>query len=95
MPEILSREKLARLFSNAVHDKARAFLQVAYGTGLRLPELCHLRPEHIDSHADRMFIHVVQGKGAKDRYVPLSDDVLRVLRCHWLVSLATEPDAGS
>ena len=53
MPEILSREKLARLFSNAVHDKARAFLQVAYGTGLRLPELCHLRPEHIDSHADR------------------------------------------
>ena len=51
---------------------------MAYGTGLRLTELCHLRVEHIDSHADRMCIRVVQGKGAKDRYVPLAPDVLEV-----------------
>ena len=56
------------------HVKARTFLMMAYGTGLRLSELCHLRVEHIDSHADRMCIRVVQGKGAKDRYVPLGDE---------------------
>ena len=91
LPEILSREELARLFACACHDKARTFLQVAYGTGLRLSELCHLRPEHIDSHADRMCIRVEQGKGAKDRYVPLADDVLAVLRGHWQAARPAGP----
>ena len=83
LPEILSREELARLFAAACHDKARTFLMLAYGTGLRLSELCHLRAEHIDSHADRMCIRVEQGKGGKDRYVPLADDVLQLLRAWW------------
>ena len=91
LPEILSREELARLFDSACHDKARTFLQVAYGTGLRLSELCHLRPAHIDSHADRMCIRVEQGKGAKDRYVPLADDVLAVLRGHWRAARPAGP----
>lgn len=59
---------------------------VACGTGLRLSELCHLRVADIDSHADRMCIRVVQGKGAKDRYVPLADDVLAQLRAWWRVA---------
>ncbi|MGZ3667419.1 MAG: tyrosine-type recombinase/integrase [Ktedonobacterales bacterium] len=83
LPEILSREELARLFAVARHLKSRTFLMLAYGTGLRLSELCHLRVRHIDSHADRMFIHVEQGKGGKDRYVPMSQDVLGVLRRWW------------
>jgi site-specific recombinase XerD len=83
LPEILSREELARLFAAACHSKSRTFLMVAYGTGLRLSEMCHLRVEHIDSHADRMCIRVEQGKGAKDRYVPLAPDVLEVLRAWW------------
>jgi integrase/recombinase XerD len=83
LPEILSREELARLFAAACHPKSRTFLMVAYGTGLRLSEMCHLRVQHIDSHADRMCIRVEQGKGAKDRYVPLAPDVLDVLRAWW------------
>lgn len=83
LPEILSREELSRLFAAACHLKARTFLMLAYGTGLRLTELCHLRVEHIDSHADRMCIRVEQGKGGKDRYVPLSEDVLQLLRTWW------------
>lgn len=83
LPEILSREELARLFAMAAHLKARTFLMLAYGTGLRLSELCRLRAEHIDSHPDRMCIRVEQGKGAKDRYVPLSEDVLQLLRAWW------------
>jgi integrase len=83
LPEILSREELAALFGACTHDKARCFLQLAYASGLRLMELCRLRPEHIDSHADRMCIHVHQGKGGKDRYVPISEPMLALLRQRW------------
>jgi integrase/recombinase XerD len=65
------------------HAKSRTFFTLAYATGLRLSELCHLKPEHIDSAADRMCIRVVQGKGGKDRYVPLAPDVLEHLRAWW------------
>jgi len=83
LPEILSREELARLFAVARPLKSRTFLMLSYGTGLRLSEMCHLRVADIDSHADRMCIRVEQGKGAKDRYVPLSEDVLQLLRTWW------------
>lgn len=83
LPEILSREELARLFAVARHLKSRTFLMLAYGTGLRLSELCHLRVSDIDSHPDRKCLRVEQGKGAKDRYVPLADDVLQLLRAWW------------
>lgn len=82
-PEILSRAEVARVLAGAPQLKSRTFLMLAYGTGLRLSELCHLRVSDIDSQADRMCIRVVHGKGAKDRYVPMTDDVLDVLRTWW------------
>ena len=85
LPEVLSREELARLFAVTRHAKARTFLMLAYGSGLRLTELCRLRVADIDSHADRMCIRVVQGKGAKDR-VPLAADVLQLLRAWWRIA---------
>jgi integrase/recombinase XerD len=83
LPEILSREEIARLFAVTARPAARTFLMLAYATGLRLSELRHLRVSDIDSHADRMCIRVVQGKGGKDRYVPLEQDVLELLRAWW------------
>jgi integrase/recombinase XerD len=83
LPEILSREEIARLLAVCRHAKSRSFFTLAYGTGLRLSELCHLRVADIDSAADRMCIRVVQGKGGKDRYVPLAADVLEHLRAWW------------
>ena len=83
LPEILSREELARLFACAGEGKPRTVLMTAYGLGLRVGELCRLRVGNIDGHADRMCVRVVQGKGAKDRYVPLSPDVLELLRGWW------------
>jgi integrase/recombinase XerD len=80
LPQILSREELARLFVWSPSVKARTLLMVGYGTGLRLSELCRLRVNDIDSARDRMCIRVVQGKGGKDRYVPLADDLLEMLR---------------
>lgn len=85
LPEILAREEIARLFAAACHAKARSLLMLAYGTGLRLSELCALQVAHIDSAADRMCLRVEQGKGAKDRYVPMSSDVLVLLRRWWCI----------
>jgi integrase/recombinase XerD len=92
LPEVLSREELARLFEHACHPRARLFLLTAYGAGLRLSELCNLRIRDLDSAADRMCIHVVHGKGGKDRYVPLAPDLLQALRGYWAaLPLATRP----
>jgi site-specific recombinase XerD len=52
-----------------------------YAAGLRLSEVRHLRPIHIQS--ERMLIRVEQGKGAKDRYTLLSPQLLQELRAYW------------
>ncbi len=83
LPQILSRQEIASLMAAAAHPQARTFFMLAYATGLRLSELCHLRVADIDSHSDRMCIRVVGGKGGKDRYVPMSADVLELLRAWW------------
>ena len=81
LPEILSRQEVARLLQSTDNLKHRAVLTTAYGAGLRVSEIVHLQSRHID--ADRMSIRVEQGKGSKDRYVPISPLLLRTLRLYW------------
>ena len=63
------------------NPKHRAILMTAYGAGLRLNEICHLKVTDLDSA--RMTIRVEQGKGAKDRYTLLSPRLLAELRRYW------------
>ena len=83
LPELLSRAEVAALLGASISVKARTFLMVAYASGLRLSELCHLRARDIDSAPDRMCIRVVQGKGGKDRYSLLTPDLLEQLKLYW------------
>jgi site-specific recombinase XerD len=82
LPQILSREEIATLFEKTTNLKHRAVLMTAYAAGLRLLELCQLKPNDIDS--DRMTIRVECGKGAKDRYTLLSPRLLAELRRYWI-----------
>jgi integrase/recombinase XerD len=82
LPQILSREEIARLIELTANPKHRALLMSAYGAGLRLSELCQLKVSDIDS--SRMSIRVEQGKGAKDRYTLLSARLLAELRRYWM-----------
>jgi site-specific recombinase XerD len=81
LPQVLSPQEVALLLHCAPSLKHKAALSVAYGCGLRVSEIVHLKVGDIDSA--RMLIRVEQGKGRKDRYVMLSPDLLALLRRWW------------
>jgi len=81
LPEILSREEIARLIQAARLPKHRAVLMTTYAAGLRVSEVVQLKVSDID--AQRMAIRVQQGKGGKDRYTLLSERLLLELREYW------------
>ena len=78
LPVILSPEEVRQFLSCVPRRKARTILTVCYAAGLRISEAIALKPADIDSQ--RMMIRVEQGKGQKDRYVMLSEQLLKILR---------------
>ena len=81
LPQVLSQEEVARLIDASTSLFQRMLLMVLYGTGMRRSELARVKIAHIDSQ--RMIIHVVDGKGHKDRDLPLSPTLLENLRVYW------------
>ena len=81
LPKILSREEVARLIEASSGLFERTLLMVLYGTGMRRAEVARLKIADIDSQ--RMILHVVNGKGGKDRDLPLSPMLLETLRAYW------------
>jgi site-specific recombinase XerD len=81
LPVILSREEVREILSLIRLPRYRVCLKTIYACGLRLQEGTNLRVADIDS--GRMMIHVRHGKGAKDRYVPLPERTLELLREYW------------
>lgn len=74
LPAILSREEVTRLLEATTTLRHRVLLMITYGGGLRVSEAVHLR--HDDLDRSRQLIHVVHGKGQKDRYTLLPRCVL-------------------
>jgi len=81
VPSVLSPEEVARRIDAASNLQARAILMTLYSTGVRRSELVRLRVEDIDSQ--RMIVHIRQGKGGKDRDLPLCPKLLETLREYW------------
>jgi integrase/recombinase XerD len=81
-PQVYSIEEMERLLGvSGLNPKHRVLLMTTYAAGLRVSEVCRLKPEHILSA--RMQIRVLQGKGRKDRYTALSPRLLTELRDYW------------
>ncbi|MDR0795691.1 MAG: tyrosine-type recombinase/integrase [Tannerella sp.] len=78
---MLSRDEVRRIIGGTENLKHRTLLSLIYSCGLRVSEAANLKATDIDS--ERKQIHIRLAKGAKDRYVMLSEKVLLLLREYW------------
>lgn len=81
IPELLTRDEVARLLAACTHPKHRMLLSLCYGCGLRVSEVVAVRVRDIDG--ERSLLRIEQGKGAKDRLVIISPALLEALRRYW------------
>ena len=81
LPVVLSISEVRQILGGVQRLRYRTCLTLIYSCGLRLREGIFLKVENIDS--ERMCIHVQKGKGRKDRYVPLVQGTLELLRQYW------------
>ena len=81
LPVVFSTDEVKRVLDCVHRFQYQVCLNTIYACGLRLLEGTGLEVKDIDS--DRKMLHVVQGKGNKDRYVPLPDHTLMLLRHLW------------
>lgn len=80
LPVVLSKQEVWAMITNCTLLKHRILIGLLYGCGLRCMEVRSLRLQDLDF--DRLQLKVVQGKGKKDRYVPLSSHLVRGLRSY-------------
>ncbi len=83
LPPVMSAEEIKSLIDAVKNIKHRTIIMLLYSSGLRVSEISHLKITDIDSN--NMRIKVVQGKGAKDRFTLLSQQVLLELRAYYII----------
>ena len=81
LPQVIDGDFLRRRIDQIINMKHKAIIMLAYSVGLRVSEVINLKLKDIDS--SRMLITIRQAKGNKDRIVPLSPNVLEVLRLYF------------
>jgi len=83
LPAVMNAGEVKALIDGVKNVKHRTIIMLLYSTGMRLAEICALKITDIDSK--NMRIKVVQGKGAKDRFTLLSEQVLLELRAYYII----------
>lgn len=83
LPDIVTVAQMQQIINATRVLSYRVFFYTLYSLGLRLGEGLRLRVADID--ADRMRVQIRDAKGNKDRFVPLPQSTLTVLRRHWAV----------
>jgi len=82
LPEVITRQQVREIILAANTQRMRVFFWTVYSLGLRLGEGLNLQVGDIDSQ--RKLVHVHRGKGAKDRYIPISQFTIDALRRYWV-----------
>jgi site-specific recombinase XerD len=86
LPLVLSRAEVARVLGTLTEPRFRACLRLIYHCGLRVGEATRIELRDLqDTRSDHPRLHVRNGKGGKDRFVPLSPGMVRELRAWWQV----------
>jgi site-specific recombinase XerD len=83
LPSVMLPEEIMKLIDGVQNIKHRTILMLLYSTGMRVSEIANCRIADIDS--TNMRIKIVQGKGCKDRFTILSEQVLLELRAYYII----------
>ena len=83
LPPVMSAAEIKKLIDSVKNIKHRTIIMLLYSTGMRLSEIAKLKIADIDSK--NMRIKIVQGKGAKDRFTILGEQVLLELRAYYII----------
>ena len=82
LPKVIDSDFIIEKLSKIENIKHRTILTLTYSVGLRVSEIVNLKIDDIDS--ERMIIYIRNGKGRKDRIVPLSKNVLLLINVYKL-----------
>lgn len=77
LPNVLSKEEVKKILDSLTNEKHRVMLSLVYGCGLRRSEVLDLLLPDLDR--DRNLIHIRQSKGFRDRLVPVSEKLVRMV----------------
>lgn len=77
LPIILSKDEIKKLLDCTKNNIHKTILTLLYTCGLRLNELCEIKMGEIDFDRKNILIH---GKGSKDRFVPIGDNVIKMIK---------------
>ncbi|MFN8250874.1 MAG: tyrosine-type recombinase/integrase [Ferruginibacter sp.] len=77
LPVVLSKQEMTAMLNIPCLMRHRVLIAVLYGCGLRCAEVRNIKISDIDF--DRAQLHVRQGKGRKDRYVPMGKNLTAIL----------------
>ena len=89
LPVVLSVEEVRAILKAAPNERDRAILEVLYGCGLRVSEVCSLKISEV--YLKDMFVKVM-GKGSKERLVPMAPSTASAIIKY--LSVRPESDAG-
>jgi integrase/recombinase XerD len=78
LPVVLRKSEWKAFIGAAPTERDRVFLTLLTYTGLRVSEACNLKIEHLDMDAREL--HVIEGKGKRDRNIPIAKKLRKVLR---------------
>jgi site-specific recombinase XerD len=81
LPRVIDGEFIKAQLSKITNLKHKTILTLTYSVGLRVSEIINIKIRDIDSK--RMLIYIKNAKGRKDRIVPLSETVLKILRIYY------------
>lgn len=82
LPDVLSKEEIGAILKTTVNIKHKTLISLLYSCGLRRSEAIGLKIDAVDSK--RMMIKIKGAKGKKDRYVQLSEGLLKLLRQYYI-----------
>lgn len=80
-PKIISKQDFIKMFNSEFNLKHKIWIMLAYGSGLRISEVASLKVSDILSKEHK--IRII-GKGNKERYAPLPNFTLKLLRLYWI-----------